>query len=82
MIPKEPPIPEITPLLRPEAAVMVSDWLPRLVAPDPLRLVRDTGLVAAAMEKLPLLLTPLEAAMEPLPNRARVEPLPIDVAPV
>ena len=61
---------------------MVSDWLPRLVAPDPIRLVRDTGLVAPAMEKLPLLLIPLEAAMEPFPNRTRFTPLPMVVAPV
>ena len=34
------------------------------------------------MEKLPLLLTPLEAATEPFPNRARVEPPAIVVGPV
>ena len=79
---RDPPCPEITPLLRPEASVRVRDWLPKLVLPDPPRFVTETGLVAPAMEKLPLLLTPLEAAIEPLPRSARVSPLPIDVAPV
>ena len=79
---RDPPCPEITPLLRPEASVRVRDWLPKLVLPDPPRFVTETGLVAPAMEKLPLLLTPLEAATEPFPNRARVEPPAIVVGPV
>ena len=79
---KDPPTPEMTPLFRPEAPVRVRDWLPRLVLPKPIRFVRVTGLVAVAMEKLPLLLTPLDAAMEPLPKSARVSPVPMVVAPV
>ena len=82
MIVNAPSWPEITPLLSPEAFVMVSDWLPRFVLPDPLKFVSDTGMVAVAMERLPLLLTPLDAAIEPLPKSARVSPVPMVVAPV
>ena len=79
---RDPPCPEITPLFTPEAALRVSDLLPKLVLPDPLKFVSVTALVAPARDKLPLLLTPLDELMEPLPNKARVSPLPIDVAPV
>ena len=82
MIVNAPPWPEITPLFSPEAFVMVSDWLPRFVLPDPLKFIRDTGMVAVVMERLPLLLTPLDVAIEPLPTRARLEPLVMVVAPV
>lgn len=56
--------------------------MPRLVSPDPVMFLRPTGLVAAAIEKLPLLNTPLEGLMDPPATRARVEPVAIVVAPV
>ena len=34
------------------------------------------------MEKLPLFMIPLDVPMEPLPNRARVEPSAMVVAPL
>ena len=41
-----------------------------------------TELVEAAMEKLPQLVIPLEALMEPFPNRARLDPPAMVVAPL
>lgn len=58
------------------------DLLPRLVEPDPVRFLMVTALVAFTIEKLPLLMMPLEALIEPDPRRARVSPLSMLVTPV
>ena len=78
---KAPPKPEISPLLRPLAFVRVRVWLPRMVLPAPVMFLRPTGLVAAAIERLPLFITPLEGLMDPPATRARVEPVAMVVAP-
>src|SRR5471030_2457035 len=67
-----PPLPEMLPLKVPEALLRVKSTAPSCTAPIPERDVIDTPPVAAAIEKLPLSVRLLEAAMLPPPDRARV----------
>ena len=67
----------------PEAALIVSNLVPKAVAPVPLKvliplLIEVIGLIS----KVPSLLTPLELAMLPEPDSVRVVPVPMVVAPV
>lgn len=79
---RAPPWPEMTPSLRPEAALRMRDWFPKLVDPEPVRVVMVTGLVAWSTAKLPLLMMPLELLIEPPFVTDKVEPTPMVVAPV
>ena len=42
----------------------------------------DAPAVVLLISKVPLLASPLDAAIEPLPLKSRVDPLAIDVEPV
>ncbi len=77
-----PPVPPIEPAYVPAAFVRVSVREPRVVTPAPVRAWTEAPAVAPEISNVPLLMTPLEAARLPLPASARVEPLPMAVAPV
>ena len=67
----------------PEAAPIVSTLVPKAVAPVPLKVLIPLPVeVIALMSKVPSLLTPLELAMLPEPESARVAPVLMVVAPV
>ena len=76
-----PPVPLILPDRSPEAAVMVRVLAPNAVVPVPDKLNTLAPALVALMSKLLLLVTPLELAMVPEPDRAKVPSL-IVVAPV
>ena len=62
----------------PVASVIVSRFVPNAVLPFPdkvLTLAPDVSAFRALMSKLPLLLTPLELAIEPEPDSAKVPAL-------
>ena len=75
-----PPVPLTTPLSDPLALAMVRTLLPSAVVPDPAILVTVALDVLALMSKLALLVRPLELAMLPDPDRAKVPALMV-VAP-
>ena len=67
-----PPVPLMMPDRLPVAAVIVSALAPKTVAPVPDKALTLAPEVVALMSKLPLLLTPLELAMAPEPDSAKV----------
>ena len=80
-----PPLPLMSPPKLPPFPVIVSVLPPRVTAPLPDSvMIEVTGAVTAAMLNVPVLLTvtPLDKAIEPEPDNARVSPEPIAVAPV
>ena len=76
------PLPPMVPAKVPLALTRASVLLPRSTLPLPDRLWIAAPALAAAMLKAPLSITLPDAAMLPLPDSARVAPLPIVVAPV
>ena len=77
-----PPVPPIAPLYIPDALVKVNVFEPKVVVPLPDRDWMDVPEVVPEISNAPLLATPLLVAIDPLPDNANVEPLPIDVPPV
>ena len=75
-----PPVPLMMPLKLPVALLIVRVWLPKAVVPLPARLMTLVPEVVLVISKLALLVTPLEFAMLPAPDRVKVPPL-IVVAP-
>ena len=76
-----PPVPLMTPARVPVAVLIVSTLAPKAVLPEPVRLLTLAPEVVALMSKIPPLLTPLELAMLPEPDSARVPELMV-VTPV
>src|SRR5882757_2653691 len=76
-----PPVPEMLPAKVPDALVKVRLAAPSCTAPTPERDTIETSPVAAAIEKVPLSVRLLDAAMLPLPDSASV-PDDMVVAPV
>jgi hypothetical protein len=76
-----PPVPEAAPAKVPEPLVRVRVFDPRVTPPAPDRVTIDAPDVVPEMEKVPPSETPLELAIEPEPERARVPELMV-VGPV
>ncbi len=77
----KPPAPPITPLKSPAALFTVRDWEPSAMTPVPDSALSEAPAAVAEISNRPLLTSPDEAAMLPLPVSASV-PLVIVVAPV
>ncbi len=77
-----PPAPPRAPEKVPLALASVSVCAPRLTAPPPDRDLIDAPAAVAEMSNVPLSTTPAEPAMPPVPDSARVAPLPMAVPPV
>src|SRR5471032_1637435 len=67
-----PPLPEMLPLKVPEALLRVKSTAPSCTTPIPERDAIDTPPVAAAIEKAPLYVRLLDAAILAPPDKARV----------
>ena len=75
-----PPSPLTMPLKLPVALVIVKVWLPNTVVPVPARLMTLVPDVVLLISKLASFVTPLEDAILPEPDKAKV-PLLMVVAP-
>ncbi len=80
-----PPAPEMSPVKRSAAAVMVNILPPRTTkapGPVPPRLTIEAPVVVPEMSNVPSAMTLLDCAMLPVPSRNSVVPVPMVVAPV
>jgi hypothetical protein len=75
-----PPSPLTMPLKLPVALVIVRVWLPNTVVPLPAKLITLVPDVVPAISKLASFVTPLEDAILPEPDKAKVPALMV-VAP-
>ena len=77
-----PPVPPTTPDKLPAALATVRLFAPRATAPLPEIALTAAPLVVVEMSKVPLSTTLLEAAIEPVPDKAKVAPESTVVKPV
>ena len=77
-----PFVPLNTPLKVLLALVSVKALLPKVVLPAPDKLLMTAPLVLLEISNVPALFTPLLLAIEPEPDKAKVDPVPIVVEPV